>query len=193
MQNLISQAEFVKLVNGKQGTISKWIKAGKLPSKKGKLIMPEAEKAYRLLQAGISINIYPTVTQQPNNSTEYVTFDNDQLSVPLDKLYSFKCNGLNLCAHNFTSWKDASIYTDSISVAVNQLDDYTTAEISLPDPATINNEDLDYIYLEIVPDEKMTEHSKLLKAKYSINPIDYKHYLITESELLEFLKTRKPL
>lgn len=187
MKTLISQAEFVKLVNGNQSTISKYIKQGKLPVNGKKLIMPDAEKAYHMIR--LKITPIPTEQLKSVEPIECITFNNDQLSVPLDKMYSFKCNDIDVSAHNFTDWKSVNIYTDNVSVGINKHDCYTTAEISLIDPATINDEDLNYIYFEIVPDGKIAEVSKILKT----NDFDCKYYLITESEFLEFLKTRKPL
>ncbi|HRG62240.1 MAG TPA: hypothetical protein PLP75_04365 [Burkholderiales bacterium] len=52
MKKLISQTQFAALVKANQGTISKYVKNGKLPAQGNKLIMPDAEAAYYLLLGG---------------------------------------------------------------------------------------------------------------------------------------------
>lgn len=51
----MSQSEFAKKVGVTQQAISKLIKQGKLPVDGKKLIMPDAEKAYHLLKAGMNL------------------------------------------------------------------------------------------------------------------------------------------
>ncbi|MBX9889806.1 MAG: hypothetical protein K2X94_00850 [Amoebophilaceae bacterium] len=178
MQNLISQAEFVKLVNGKQGTISKWIKAGKLPNKKGKLIMPEAEKAYRLLQVGISISIYPTATQQPNNSNnpELAQIINNELAdeiiIPNGKFFPMKYKGIDIICDNFIDKKSVGIYANDFAAYTKITNDTQSLSIMLADPNELDN----FITIELVDNNTNLDKTA--------------DFIITKSELLEFLKQK---
>lgn len=51
----MSQSEFAKKVGVSQPRIAKLIKQGKLPAQGNKLIMPDAEKAYHQIKAGIQL------------------------------------------------------------------------------------------------------------------------------------------
>lgn len=69
MRDLISQSEFVTLVKGKQSTVSKWMKSGKLPSKDGMLIMPAAEKIYHMRIAGLPVPLHTGEEEVPKSLT----------------------------------------------------------------------------------------------------------------------------
>lgn len=70
---LMSQTEFAEKVGCTRQNISKLIKQGKLPVEGTKLIMPDAEKAYHLLKAGLplankQIDVFAPGEKPPINS-----------------------------------------------------------------------------------------------------------------------------
>lgn len=199
MENLITQAEFVKLVNGNQSTISKYVKQNKLPHRGKNLIMPDAEKAYYLIKAGKQLMELPAPIKKVEQNGEYITLknypDNDVniLEVPTDKIGVLKYKSLNLIfSNNKNQNRAVTIDGDMRFVIINKRGDYITTEIALPiitpDSEDVDQDDLSYIYCEIVPDGKITEVSTQIKASHLGSD---NHYLITESELIEFLRSKK--
>lgn len=182
----MTQTEFVKLVNGNQGTISKYIKAGKLPHQGKKLIMPDAEKAYHLIMSGISLGYTKQNNQQFTNS---VTISEEgELEIPANKMIDIFYADSQVNFSNFEN-KSVAIYTDAgVSAVLNQYDNFNTTEIMLIDPDSNfeDDEDINSITMEIIPDGK---HSEVISKKFD-DDFDGKHYLVTQSELLEFLRSR---
>lgn len=85
----MSQSDFAEKFGVSQAYISKLIKQGKLPFEGKKLIMPDAEKAYHLLKAGLplankQIDVFAPGENPPINSNDDKTMQ-DLLNVKVKK------------------------------------------------------------------------------------------------------------
>lgn len=188
MKTLISQSAFAKLVNGNQGTISKYVNTGKLPAEGKKLIMPDAEKRYHLIMAGMELMRASASKSKVNNQKAMPNLMNlphdTQLTVPDGKFNTLKYANLSISLNNF-EYKSASVSSDDFLAGINLYDDAESIEVMLSD-----NDDPDInIMLEIVEDaakDRVMEHQKkLLTDEY------FQTFIVTKSELIEFLRSKK--
>lgn len=194
MKTLISQAEFIKIVGAKsKGTISKWVRDGKLPSENGKLIMPDAEKAYYRYKGGV-IEYTPTINKSNYDELPINFNDGTQgkaslfkgginLTLPADKEIDIYFNDHKITLYSFEN-------NDCMSVISSN-----TAMITM---TTNNEKNYQYPFMElndaensafaVVDDDKKIEVIESIDGL--INDHDNNVYLLTKSELIELIKEK---
>lgn len=187
MKILMSQTQFATLVNANQGTISKYVKSGKLPAEGNKLIMPDAEKVYYLLLGGVT-------THLPNgNNTGLSDFISDDFCIdnPQEKINSINISE-GYCNYRFEGYNIncEKIFEPSVTISngnyiagLDKINDYNTVHIEI---RTKHN-----YGITVVPDDKID--NALIELPGLINEEDENssYFVISESELFELLKNRE--
>lgn len=186
MKILISQTQFATLVKANQGTISKYVKSGKLPAEGNKLIMPDAEKAYYLLLGGVTTHL------AEGNNTGLSAFTPDDFCTdnPQEKFNSINISE-GYCNYRFEGYNIncEKIFEPSVTISngnyiagLDKINDYNTVLIEISSKH-------DYGFT-VVPDDKID--NALIELSGLINESDDKHsyFVISESELFELLKNR---
>lgn len=188
MKTLISQSEFAKLVNANQGTISKYVKKGKLPADGNKLIMPDAEKTYHLLLGGLSITVSQNTSGNLSNftvndlnldgATEQTEKRYTEMIIPVGSYDNYSFEGYTIhCDNVFGS--GITVSNNNYRVSIDPINDYTTAVVEVDTG--------DRYGFTIVPDDNLDDALVELSGLEKLNKA---YFIISQSELLELLKSR---
>lgn len=179
MKTLISQSEFAKLVNGNQGTISKYVKDGKLPAEGKKIIMPDAKEAYHMIQAGI---VLAGAYDNKDHSQDFEEDEADNhLIVDNGKFAQYYFNDFKITCNNvFDNSNGMEISTSNF---ISQSYIYNGKEVA---GVTFSKSD-DYFSFEVVADE---DYDTVLSRVQTIEGFGESVFLIKQSEIIELVKQK---
>lgn len=166
---LISQSEFAKKVGVTPQAISKLIKQGKLPVDGKKLIMPDAEKAYYTLKAGIKLTNTPVVEVFNADESDNLPIKNSQ-NADMQDLLNVKVRKETILADNHelnlnkALGKLVSIEEVNKTVT-NSLTIVRNAFISLPNRVAQRLEGLSAAEIQLLLEDEVNE---VLTELYSL-------------------------
>lgn len=178
MKTLISQSEFAKLVNGNQGTISKYVKDGKLPAEGKKLIMPDAKEAYHMIQAGIIIA--GTYTQE-DHSQDIKEDEAENLIVDNGKFAQYYFNDFKITCNN------VFYNSDGIEVSTSNFISQCYMRNGKEVAGITFSKSEDYFSFEVVADE---DYNAILSRVQNIEGFGESVFLIKQSEIIELIKQK---
>ncbi|TXI93840.1 MAG: hypothetical protein E6Q33_02420 [Neisseriales bacterium] len=180
MKHTISQSEFARRMSTPtkkvtQQMINKYIQQGKLPASGNKLVMPDAESAYHLIMAGANSVKFNNNHYSKNNKSK----DND-LDVIEGSIKELKFNQHNIQLINEVDYKSVEVDNGYFRLSSNRIDNVMTAGITL-------NKQSDLVEFEVIND---ADYKKALSNRQEIEGFGTTYFLVKESELIEFIKSR---
>lgn len=183
MKTLMSQSQFAHHMSTphkrvSQPMINRYIKQGRLPAQGSKLIMPDAEKAYHIIQAGMEmLRVIDDKPKPKPQLSDVITLQEGQL------IGETKFKDYTLKFYDNDQYNSVDIHSTDFIAGIESTQDIKSAAITF-------KTSVDYIGLNIVKDHEKDALIQDFQTRLD-DELDSTFFVVSESELIEWLKNRK--